>query len=332
MQIDIKTSSVTQLRNTFSHVARRLGGDKPASRYQEATFDMQPEVNFHYRPIWEPQFELYDKKRTRVVMRDWYAFTDPRQYYYGTYTLARSRQQETMERNIAFVEQRGLLRNLNESVALELAQFVLPLRHIEWAANMNNCHVTAYGWGAAITQATMYHTMDRLGIAQFVSKIGLLIDGNSGTSLDVGKKAWCEDPIWQPLRRTIENSLVVHDWFEVFLLQNLVLDGLLYPLYFQHYDARFSAANGPTLSMITGFMTTWFDETRRWVDATIKTAASESEANRDVLGEWFNRWSSEFVAAIEPLGTRLLGDQASVALSSMSADLRARAQKLGVQV
>ena len=48
MQIDIKTSAVEQVRQTFSHVARRLGADKPASRYQEATFDLQPEVNFHY--------------------------------------------------------------------------------------------------------------------------------------------------------------------------------------------------------------------------------------------------------------------------------------------
>ena len=56
MQIDIKTSSVEQLRHTFSHVARFLGGDKPASRYQEATIGLQPEVNFHYRPLWQPDY------------------------------------------------------------------------------------------------------------------------------------------------------------------------------------------------------------------------------------------------------------------------------------
>ena len=41
MQVDIKTSDIRPIRQTFSHVARRLG-DKPASRYQEATLDMQP--------------------------------------------------------------------------------------------------------------------------------------------------------------------------------------------------------------------------------------------------------------------------------------------------
>ena len=42
MQVDIKTSDIRPIRQTFSHVARRLGADKPASRYQEATLDMQP--------------------------------------------------------------------------------------------------------------------------------------------------------------------------------------------------------------------------------------------------------------------------------------------------
>ena len=54
MQVDIKTTTVTQLRQTFSHVARQIGGDKPASRYQEATIGMQPMANFHYRPLWQP--------------------------------------------------------------------------------------------------------------------------------------------------------------------------------------------------------------------------------------------------------------------------------------
>ena len=55
MQIDIKTADIKPIRNTFDHVAKRLGKDKPASRYQEATYDIQPETNFHYRPLWDPE-------------------------------------------------------------------------------------------------------------------------------------------------------------------------------------------------------------------------------------------------------------------------------------
>lgn len=330
MQVDIKTTSVTQLRHTFSNVARRLGGDKPASRYQEATFDLQPEANFHYRPLWDPRHELYDKSRTRIVMRDWYAFTDPRQYYYGTYTIARSRQQETMEKNTAFVEKRSLLRNLPPEAHASLIQGLLPLRHVEWGANMNNCQITALGWGTAITQATMYHTMDRLGIAQYLSRIGLLLDGNSGESLEQAKRIWTEDADWQELRRYVENSLVIEDWFELFVAQNFVLDGLLYPLMYQHFDARFGTEHGPALSMLLSFMSGWFDETRRWVDATLKIAASESEQNAALLGEWVARSTRDAAGALKALAPRVLGDDGSATLETLLTELRARAEKIGV--
>ena len=86
MQIDLRTVSITPLRQTFNNMIARQGADKPASRYLEATMDVQPSANFHYRPTWAPEYELFDANRTAIVMKDWYALKDPRQLYYGTYT------------------------------------------------------------------------------------------------------------------------------------------------------------------------------------------------------------------------------------------------------
>ena len=115
MHIDIKTKNVETIRNTFSHIVRRLG-DKPASRYQEATYDIQPTHNFHYRPTWQPQYELYDERRTAIKMDDWYKFLDPRQYYYGAYVMNRAKMQETADQNFTFVEKRGLLTLMPDEV------------------------------------------------------------------------------------------------------------------------------------------------------------------------------------------------------------------------
>ncbi|GJH14692.1 aromatic/alkene monooxygenase hydroxylase subunit beta [Caballeronia novacaledonica] len=332
MQIDIKTSAVEQVRQTFSHVARRLGADKPASRYQEATFDLQPEVNFHYRPLWQPEFELYDKGRTAIVMNDWYAFNDPRQYYYGAYTIARSRQQEAMEKNFEFVARRRLLSDLSDETKAHIASLMVPLRHVEWAANTNNCFVTGYGWGTAITQATMFHCMDRLGIAQYLSRIGLALDGNQGTTLVEGKARWLDDPMWQGLRRVVEDTMVVRDWFETFVAQNVVLDGLLYPLVYRHIDERITRLHGPGLGMLNEFASSWFDETSRWVDATIKTAAAESPANAALLGQWIAKWRAAVIEALKPLAIAALDDDAHHALEAIAQAFDARIAKQGVEV
>lgn len=332
MQVDIKTTAVEPIRQTFTHVAQRLGADKPASRYQEATFDLQPTTNFHYRPLWDPDLEVYDVRRTQIVMKDWYALRDPRQLYYGAYTIARARQQETMEKNIEFVDKRGLLRELPEAVRNKLIFAFVPLRHLEWGANTNNCYCTAYAWGTAVTQATMFHTMDRLGLAQYLSRIGLLMDGNSGDSLALGKTLWMEHAAWQGLRRLAEKMMVTRDWFEVFVAQNLVLDGLLYPLAFQRYQAEVSRTHGPTLSLLTEFMNQWFDETSRWVDAVVKVAAAESVDNAGRLGAWVSSWRVQAREALTPYASELFGEDAGTHLDALDAALRARVAKLGLTV
>jgi len=330
MQVDIKTTEVTQLRQTFSHVARHLGSDKPASRYQEASLGLQSTANFHYRPLWDPERELYDVRRTLIEMKDWYAFKDPRQYYYGSYTIARSRQQDTMEKNLDFVDKRGLLRDLPEATRTAMIFALVPLRHLEWGANLNNCHVTAYGYGTAITQATMFHGMDRLGLAQYLSRIGLLLDGNSGDSLATGKTLWMEHAAWQPLRRLVEKMMVCEDWFELFVAQNLVLDGLIHPLVFRHFEPHVSAQHGPSLSLLTEFMTTWFDESSRWIDATTKTAAAESPSNTQQLRDWVAASRPEVVAALRPYAGELFGDDARGAIEKVESAFDARIAKLGV--
>jgi phenol hydroxylase P1 protein len=245
-------------------------------------------------------------------MQDWYALKDPRQFFYGGYVNARARQQETMEKNLEFVDKRGLLSGLPEDVRELLTLGVVPLRHVEWAANMNNASITAYGFGSAITQAAMYHTMDRLGIAQYLTRIGLLIGDKD--AVDQARAAWMEDMAWQPLRHAMEDLLVRDDWFELHVAQNLVLDGLIYPLVYQQFDARLSSA-GPAFSLVTDFMTAWYGETARWVDATVKTAVQESPANAAVIAEYAFGWLDRFTHALRPLAHRLFGDDAEAELA-----------------
>ena len=328
MQVEIKTSDIRPIRQTFAQVARRIGGDKPATRYQEATYDMQPTANFHYRPLWQPEFALYDPRRTAIAMADWYAFKDPRHFYYGAYTTARAKQQEGADKQFEFAEKRGLMGALDTETRDSIQQVLVPLRHYEWGANMNNCYCVANGYGTAITQACKFATMDRLGLAQLVSRIGLLLDGNQGTALEAGKAAWLDHPAWQDLRRLMENLFVTKDWFEVYLAQNLVFDGLLQPLIYRHYIGAVSPRTGNALAMLTEFANDWCDETERWVDATVKTAAEESPANAKQLSAWYAVWRDEVGSALAPLAALALGDGQT--LAAVRADLDKRAAKLGL--
>lgn len=300
MSIEIKTNTAEPIRQTFSHTRRRFG-DKPATRYQEASYDIEAKINFHYRPLWQSDKQLNDPTRTCLRMQDWYAVSDPRQYYYGTYVQARARMQETAEHDYAFCEKRDLLSRLTEAQRQRLVELLVPLRHAELAANMSNSGIAADCWATTLTQAHIYQAMDRLGIAQYLSRIGLMLDGSTGTSLEAAKRQWMDAPAWQPLRQLVEDSLVVRDWFELSLLQNLVLDGLLYPLLYQKFDETLSAEGAGDVGMLTEFMRTWFTESARWVDAMVKTVAAESPENRAQIEAWIDHWRGRVVEALAPL-------------------------------
>ncbi len=326
MTIEIKTATLEPVRNTFAHIERRFG-DKPATRYQEATYDVQSEKFFHYRPLWQPEKELNDPSRTAILMADWYDFKDPRQFYYGTYVQSRSKMQEAAENNYAFFEKRNLASHLPDNLTEKLIRYLVPLRHLEHGANLNNMYASSYGYGTAITQACLYNGMDRLGIAQYLSRIGLILDGNSGDALAEAKLVWMNESIWQGIRAAAEKMTVTEDWFEVLVAQDVVLDSLMHDLIYNQFDQWLQDNGAQDIGMLTEFMQVWNKDTSRWVDATLKIAAAESDENKALLEKWISEWKGILLEALAPLADEMLGGDA---LSQAEAALDKRLTKAGL--
>lgn len=331
MNIDLHSREIRPLRNTFDHVAKYIGHDKTATRYEEATYGAQPSANFHYRPTWAPEYELFDAKRSKVVLADWYCLKDPRQFYYSTWTNTRARQQEAMEANFQFVENRGLL-SMMDSEAVDLAlNILLPLRHVAWGANMNNASICAYGYGTAFTAPAMFHAMDNLGIAQYITRLGLVM--GEAADLDTAKEAWLNAPEWQGLRQLVEDSFVIADPFELFVAQNLCFDGLLYPLIYGQFVNKTLAQKGASsVALMTSFMTDWLEETSRWIDSVIKRASTESAENKQLIQQWTQDWSARALLALKPLSEKAFGADSTSVLAQVKAGFEQRAQKVGITV
>ena len=331
MSLDIKSIDIKPKRETFGHVERRIGEGKMASRYEEATFDIQPVENFHYRPYANPEFELYDENKTSIKMEDWYKFLDPRQYHYASYVTARAKQQEVAEQNFVFVEKRNMLDVMPEDIKQEILNYVLPLRHYEWGANMNNLQLCSEGYGAAITNAYMFHAEDRLGNAQYLTRIGLLLGENEPAVLDSAKDKWLNDESWQPLRKAMEDSFVLQDWFELHIAQNVIFDGFIHPLVFDKYEQELNQRGGTAQTMMTEFITSWNDESARWIDMTVKVAALESEENKDLLNQWCKKYIDIASNAALAIAKNIVTNPEET-VSSIQEQLVARLNKNGLNL
>ena len=330
MNIELQAREIQPLRHTYARVAAQTG-DKPASRYLEATLGVQPTQHFHYRPTWEQGFELFDTGRTAIRMADWYALRDPRQFYYATWTMARARQQEAMEANYQFVESRGLAGKMSDALREQACAVLMPLRHVAWGGNMNNCSMCSRGYGTAFTAPAMFHAMDQLGVAQYLTRLGLALEGPG--VLDAGKQDWLQSAAWQPLRRLVEDLLVQQDPLELFVAQNLALDGLLYPLVYGSFvDDHLALQGGTAVAMLTAFMPEWHAESARWIDAVVKVAAAESGHNRELLSRWYLAHVDQAQVALAPVAALALAEHGEAVLGEVREALDARARKAGLDI
>jgi len=331
MTLDIKSVDIKPKRETFGHVARRIGEGKSASRYEEATYDLQATTNFHYRPTYNPKYELYDTKKTAIKMEDWYKVLDPRQFHYSSYVMARAKQQEVAEQNFVFIEKRNLLSVMPEEIKEQILSSVLPLRHYEWGANMNNLQLVSESYGAAFASPAMFHAEDRLGNAQYITRIGLMISENETSVLDKSKELWLNDTSWQPLRKAMEDSFVIEDWFELHMVQNVIMDGFLHPLFFNIYEQELNAKGGSAQGMMSEFITTWFEESSKWVDKTIEIVSNESPQNKELLNTWAKKYIDIVEKATLPLAQNLVNN-ASDTVAKIKENLINRLNKNGLNL
>lgn len=329
MTIDLKTVEIKPLRHTFAHVAEQIGGDKVASRYLEGTMGAQASANFHYRPTWDPEHELFDRSRTAIRMANWYVLRDPRQFYYANWTMTRARQQDAVESNFDFVESRGMVATIPDAQREQALSVLVPLRHAAWGANMNNSQICAIGYGTAFTAPAMFHAMDNLGVAQFLTRLGLALSGPA--VLDAAKDAWMNAPQWQGLRRYVEDTLVLKDPVELFVAQNVALDGLLYPaIYGSYVDDHLALQGGAAVAMLTAFMPEWHEESRRWIDSVVKTMAAENDDNRALLTRWSRDWEARAAEALAPIVAMALPATHATAMAEARQNLLERTAKCGL--
>ncbi|MBL4802723.1 MAG: aromatic/alkene monooxygenase hydroxylase subunit beta [Emcibacter sp.] len=332
MSLEIKINVIKPRRQTFAHVAKRLGEDKPATRYQEGTWDMQPTTNFHYRPIWDSKREIFDTGLTIIKMEDWYTFNDPRQFYYGTYTLARHKMMEAEDSHFKVIDKNKMMDLMTPEWLQKVKEYLLPLRHFEWGANMNNCDSADKAYGVAVNQVMLFSAMDRLGMAQIISRIGLQLDDSTGKSLDQAKIDWMESDLWQGVRKMLEDSFVVEDWFELLVAQNLCMDGVVFPLFYQHFEDAGRDQGGVAIAMLNEFMQDWGKDEKRWLDHLLKVTAAESPENAIIMSKWVSHWMDRAVNAFTPIAHHILGDEAPNILQSIRNDIIKRANKSGIEI
>lgn len=334
MQYELRTQVIEPRRKTFQYLLDRYG-DRPASRYEEGTIDVQATEHFHYRPLWDPEHELYDESYSALRLTDPYSFTDPRQYYYAPYVTARAAMHEAFAKTLEYLEQRDLLQRMPDAWRAIATQVVLPLRHYESGAQLVTVTGARFAYGTTISQCCAYAAFDRVGNAQLISRFGLAMAGGSDEALTEAKRLWVEEPALQGLRRYVEELFVEDDWAAGLLGLDLT-DRLLYSLLYRHLDEAALLGGAGAYSLVAQHLSTWFTDQRRWIDRLLQEWLADPQhgaGNRAALKAIVDRRLAQAVEAVRDLAaaTDLLSLVGAVdAVDAAAAELTASLSELGL--
>jgi phenol/toluene 2-monooxygenase (NADH) P1/A1 len=336
LQYELKTQVIDPRRKTFAHLIERYG-DKPASRYEEGTIGIQATENFHYRPTWAPDKELYDPAYSRFVLTDPDSFTDPRQYYYTPYVTARSSMHEAFGKTLDYLDTRDLFAKLPQAWSTVMADTLVPLRHYESAGQLIYSGATRFGYGTTVTQCCGYAAFDRIGNAQLISRVGLSLGGGSSELLDTAKAQWIEAAHLQGLRKYVEEAMVEEDWADTVISLDLT-DQLIYGLMYRALDEAALLGGAGAYSLVAQHLSNWFTDHRRWLDLLYKSWAADPQHGADnvtAFQEVVDRKLDEAVAAVGALAAHIdsITDAGAVAsLGEIAAAVRASLTSLGLTV
>lgn len=300
MQIELRTQVIEPSRKTFSYLARRFGEDRPASRYEEGSIDIQPRENFHYRPFYAPDKWQFDADFSAFKLADPYSFLDPRQLYYAPYVQSRAAMGDSFSKSLEYVESRGLMQKLPAGWDALIAEVLLPLRHWEAGAQLVSIEGARFCYGTTIDQCCTFAAFDRIGNAQNISRIGIVFSEGHDHALGAAKTTWLDAPQMQGLRRLMEEVLIEDDYAKELLAVDLT-DRLLYPLMFGHLDEAALLGGAGAYSLLAQHFTGWFADQRRWIDQLVATWLVDEEfaaANAAAFNELLGRRWGQIVGAV----------------------------------
>jgi len=291
--------SIKPRRTTYKYMSG-LKVKRPTT-YDEATYNLEPNENFHYRPIWNREIKIFDETITKIKCSDWEQFRDPARLYYATYCYNRADFQTRIKGEFEAADRYGLFKNMDPAMVDTLREFLPVLRHIIFGEAVAFMYIGRAAVGTAIEQCATYQCFDQLGSAQLLTRICLELEDRCPTILQDGKQKWIEDEKYQKLRALLENLMVTWDWAEAMIAINLILDSILYPLFFEKMTAVTVKNGDHAYLSFSKFFMEMFEYERNYTSALVKMLLADQPENKDIIVSYINKWFPLILEAIKPI-------------------------------
>lgn len=191
-----------------------------------------------------------------------------------------------------------------------VVHFLLPLRHLEIAAHLNNLFISVNS-NSIVTQSTfLTESGNRLLNAQLLSELATCLGGNSESLALKSDAYWVQNPVWKDVHTYIEATLSSTDWFETFIAQHIVFDSLINDLYYRQLNHWLQEQCKEAAELLIPAVIRPTDESQTWSDTLLKSVNDESDHNRSLIQSWVSHWRIQAQQSLALFSDQLLNDGA----------------------
>jgi propane monooxygenase small subunit len=268
---------------------------KRATHYEDVTVDVQPDPERYLIQDWIISFPngdgAYVKGATQAKSSNWHAFRAPDQEWERTHYQRQSKIETMVQGVIANARRAGAPAAFDRAWIKVLQTHLGAWKHAEFGLGTSLMQAQRYGYTQMINNATLTNSSYKLRLAQditlYLAEIGMDIEGWDD---EAGKRAWLEDPIWQPTREAVETIMGSSDYVEQYLAINLVFEPLVGELFRSGFLMQSAAANNDfiTPAVISAAEADYERNLANAIDFAyvLVTDETHGEHNRALITHW----------------------------------------------
>jgi hypothetical protein len=228
-----------------------------------------------------------------VTVPDWDAFRDPDQVTYGSYVVGQDDAETYVEGLLEQFDSDGHDDALDDAALALLARVLTPCRFLGHGLQMLSAYVQQLAPSSFIATAATFQTADQLRRVQLLAyRTTQLQRAHPDRGFATGERAlWQDEPLWQPMRRAVEQALVEFDWDRAVVVTQLVVKPVADAVFLEGLAGRLRGSGAPLDALVLENL--WHDARRsqRFSAALGAFLVGADPGNAAVLQGYLDAWT-----------------------------------------
>jgi hypothetical protein len=218
----------------------------------------------------------------------WDGFRDPHQVTYRRY----NRMQDEAETFVDQVLDRYAGTELSPQWTARLGELLTPQRYPGHGLQMLAAYICQMAPSSYVANAAAFQAADELRRVQRIAyRTKQLMGSHQGRGYDRQERTiWEQMPRWQPIRKTLERTLITYGWDECFVVTNLVIKPLFDRLFAGELAAICRAQGDELDALLLSNLQRDSLRSQTWSGALSLYAIERRPGNRDVMRGYIDRW------------------------------------------